>query len=177
METGIAAHPMQNNTVETLIGAIVVVVAAVFLYFAYTSTNSAVIDSYELDARFQRVDGLSVGTDVRLSGIKIGTVAALTLDPKTYQATVHLSIRNDVKLPDDSSIMVTSTGLLGNSYLSVSPGGSDTMLAAGGSIRNTQGSVDLMSLIGRFASGAGGGSAPPANAPPAQTTPAPAAHP
>jgi len=72
--------------------------------------------------------------------------------------------------------MVTSTGLLGNSYLSVSPGGSDTMLAAGGAIRNTQGSVDLMSLIGRFASGATGGSAPPANAP-AQTTPAPAAHP
>ncbi len=166
METGLAAHPMQNNTVETLIGAIVVAVAAAFLYFAYTSTNSAAIDSYELDARFQRVDGLNVGTDVRLSGIKIGNVAALTLDPRTYQARVHLSIRNDVKLPDDSSIMVTSTGLLGNSYLSVSPGGSDTMLAAGSSIRNTQGSVDLMSLIGRFAAGGGSGAAPPAQSPP-----------
>ncbi|HEX4860875.1 MAG TPA: hypothetical protein VFV07_06530, partial [Rhizomicrobium sp.] len=78
-------------------------------------------------------------------------------------------IRDDVKLPADSSIMVTNTGLLGNSYLSVSPGGSDEMLKPGGTIVNTQGSVDLMSLIGRFATGANGGSAPPANNPaPAQ---------
>lgn len=151
---------MQSNTVETLIGAIVVAVAAGFLYFAYSTTNAANLSGYELQAKFQRVDGLAVGTDVKLSGIKIGTVSALTLDPKTYQAMVHLSIRNDVKLPDDSSIMVTSTGLLGNSYLSVSPGGSDGMLPPGGTIQNTQGSVDLMSLIGRFASGAGGSPAP-----------------
>ena len=148
---------MQNNLVETLIGAFVVAVAVAFLYFAYASTSTASLSGYDVDAKFQRVDGLNVGTDVRLSGIKIGTVSALTLDPRTYQATVHLNIRNDVRLPDDSSIMVTSTGLLGNSYLSISPGGSDAMIAAGGSIKNTQGSVDLMSLIGRFASGAGAG--------------------
>lgn len=159
---------MQNNTVETLIGAIVVAVAVGFLYFAYANTNSADLSGYEVDAKFQRVDGLNVGTDVRLSGIKIGSVAALTLDAKTYQATVHLNIRQDVKLPDDSSIMVTSTGLLGNSYLSVSPGGSDDMIPPGGSIKNTQGSVDLMSLIGRFAGGGG------ASAPPQQTAPTPA---
>ncbi len=151
---------MQNNTFETLIGAIVIVVAAGFLYFAYANSNSASLSGYDLDAKFQRVDGLNVGTDVRLSGIKIGNVSSLSLDPKTYQATVHLNIRSDVKLPDDSSIMVTSTGLLGNSYLSVSPGGSDGMLPPGGTIRNTQGSVDLMSLIGRFATG--GGATPPA---------------
>lgn len=151
---------MYSNTVETLIGAIVVAVAVGFLYYAYASTNAASLSGYEVDARFQRVDGLNIGTDVRLSGIKIGSVSAMTLDPKTYQATVHLNVRNDVRLPDDSSIMVTSTGLLGNSYLSVSPGGSDTMIAPGGWIRNTQGSVDLMSLIGRFVSG---GSAPPAS--------------
>jgi phospholipid/cholesterol/gamma-HCH transport system substrate-binding protein len=158
---------MQNNTVETLIGAIVVAVAVGFLYFAYANTNAANLNGYDLEAKFQRVDGLNVGTDVRLSGIKIGSVSALSLDPKTYQATVHLTIRQDVKVPEDSSIMVTSTGLLGNSYLSVSPGGSDDMLGPGGVIRNTQGSVDLMSLIGRFASGAAGGSAPP----PAQPKP------
>jgi phospholipid/cholesterol/gamma-HCH transport system substrate-binding protein len=165
---------MQNSTVETLIGAIVVAVAVGFLYFAYSTTNAANLSGYDVQAKFQRVDGLAVGTDVKLSGIKIGTVSALMLDPKTYQATVHMSIRNDVKLPDDSSIMVTSTGLLGNSYLSVSPGGSDDMIPAGGSIQNTQGSVDLMSLIGRFASG-GGASAP---APQQQNVPAPnGAHP
>ena len=150
---------MQNNTVETLIGAIVVMVAAGFLYFAYARTNSADLSGYEVLAKFQRVDGLNVGTDVRLSGIKVGTVSALTLDPQTYQATVHLNLKSDVKVPDDSSIMVTSTGLLGNSYLSISPGGSDAMISPHGYIKNTQGSVDLMSLIGRFASG-GGVSAP-----------------
>lgn len=153
---------MQNNTFETLIGAIVVAVAAGFLWFAYANTNTTTLGGgYEVDAKFQRVDGLAVGTDVRLSGIKIGTISALTLDPATYQATAHLSIRGDVKLPEDSSIMVTSTGLLGNSYLSVSPGGSDDMIPPGGAIKNTQGSVDLMSLIGRFASGANGAGAPP----------------
>ena len=156
---------MQSNTFETLIGAIVIAVAVGFLYFAYANTNSTGLSGYDLDAKFQRVDGLNVGTDVRLSGIKIGNVSSLSLDPKTYQATVHLNIRSDVKLPDDSSIMVTSTGLLGNSYLSVSPGGSDGMLAPGGTIRNTQGSVDLMSLIGRFATGGGAAPAPSANKP------------
>jgi phospholipid/cholesterol/gamma-HCH transport system substrate-binding protein len=160
---------MQNNTVETLIGAIVVTVAVVFLYFAYSSTNAANLSGYDVDAKFQRVDGLNVGTDVRLSGIKIGAVSALMLDPKTYQATVHLNIRSDVKLPDDSSIMVTSTGLLGNSYLSISPGGSDGMIPPGGTIRNTQGSVDLMSLIGRFVGGSSGGASAPA-APAAKPT-------
>ena len=67
------------------------------------------------------VDGLAVGTDVRLSGIKIGSVSALALDPKTYQATVHLSIKSDVKIPEDSSIMVTSTGLLAHLHWSVPP--------------------------------------------------------
>ncbi|MBV9991533.1 MAG: outer membrane lipid asymmetry maintenance protein MlaD [Alphaproteobacteria bacterium] len=161
---------MQNNTVETLIGAIVIAVAVGFLYFAYANTNSATLGGYEVDAKFQRVDGLAVGTDVKLSGIKIGTIAGLSLDPKTYQATARLSIRGDVKLPEDSSIMVTSTGLLGNSYLSVSPGGSDDMIRPGGTIKNTQGSVDLMSLIGRFASGASGSAAPA----PQQPAPAPA---
>jgi phospholipid/cholesterol/gamma-HCH transport system substrate-binding protein len=159
---------MQNNhTVETLIGAIVVAVAVGFLYYAYTGANAAALGGYDVAAKFQRVDGLNVGTDVRLSGIKIGSVSSLTLDPRTYQATVHLNIRGDVKLPDDSSIMVTSTGLLGNSYLSVSPGGSDRMLSPGGRIQNTQGSVDLMSLIGRFATG--GGATAPAPAAPAPT--------
>ena len=164
---------MQNHTVETLIGAIVVAVAVFFLYFAYSSTSSANLSGYDVEAKFQRVAGLNVGTDVRLSGIKIGSISALSLDPKTYQATAHLSIKSDVKLPDDSSIMVTSTGLLGNSYLSVSPGGSDTMIPPGGAIRNTQGSVDLMSLIGRFVGNGNGGQSAP-SAPPAQTpTPSP----
>ena len=148
---------MRNDTVETLIGAIVVVVAIFFLVFAYRSTGAAAVAGYELTARMSRVDGIVLGTDVKLSGIKVGEVAALTLDPKDYLVIVHIKIHDEVKVPDDSSLMVTSSGLLGSSYLSIAPGGSDKMLAAGGRIRNTQGSVDLMGLLARFAGTAAGG--------------------
>lgn len=145
-----------NNTVETIIGAIVVAVAAAFLYFTYTSTSSGSLSGYEITARMPRVDGLATGTDVRLSGIKIGAVSALTLDPKTYLVTLHMNIRSDVPIPEDSSLLVTSSGLLGGSYLSISPGGSDKMISPGGAITNVQGSVDLMGLVGRFIGGGNG---------------------
>ncbi len=86
---------------------------------------------------------------MRLHGIKIGTVSALDLDRKTYNAVLHIALHSDVQVPDDSSIKVTSSGLLGGSYLSLQPGGSDAMLKPGGQILDTQGSVDLMALIGR----------------------------
>ena len=140
---------MQNNTVETLIGALVVTVAVAFLFFAYTTTGSGSVGGYDLQARFSSADGIVTGTDVRLHGIKVGTVSTLSLDPKSYAAIVHLNIHNDVPIPDDSSIKITSSGILGNSYLAIQPGGSDAMLKSGGQITNTQGSVDFMSLIAR----------------------------
>ena len=146
---------MSSKTVETLIGAIVVAVAAGFLYFAYTSTSEGSLTGYSVSATFSRVDGLSIGTDVRMSGIKIGTVSALSLDPKSYLAVAHLTLNSGVQLPDDFSVKITSSGLLGNSYLSVTPGGSDKMIAPGGRIANTQGSVDLMGLIGRLITSGG----------------------
>jgi phospholipid/cholesterol/gamma-HCH transport system substrate-binding protein len=140
---------MQNNTVETLIGALVVLVAVGFLAFAYSTTSSGGLSGYELNARFSSADGIAPGADVRLHGIKVGTVSAIDLDPKTYSAIVRLSIREDVKIPDDSSVKVISSLLGGNSYLAIQPGGDDRMLASGQAITNTQGSVDLMGLIGR----------------------------
>src|SRR6201746_2717206 len=100
-----------NNTVETIMGALVIAVAAAFLYFAYTSTSSGSLNSYEITAKMPRVDGLATGTDVRLSGIKIGAVNALTLDPKTYLVTLHMHIRSHIQIPVDSSLMATSSGL------------------------------------------------------------------
>jgi phospholipid/cholesterol/gamma-HCH transport system substrate-binding protein len=140
---------MQNNTVETLIGAIVVAVAAFFLFYAYTSTGAGRVSGYDLQAKFASADGITNGTDVRLHGIKIGTVSSMVLDPKTYQAVVHVQIRNDVKIPDDSTIKITASGILGGNYVAISPGGSNTMLASGGEIPNTQGSVDLFGLISK----------------------------
>ncbi|MBU6298933.1 MAG: outer membrane lipid asymmetry maintenance protein MlaD [Alphaproteobacteria bacterium] len=143
---------MHNDTVETLIGAAVIAVAVFFLAFAYRSTGSTGISGYELTANLSRVDGIAVGTDVRLSGIKVGAVSSLTLNPN-YLVTVHMNIHNDVQIPADSSLVVTSAGLLGSSYLSISPGGSDKMLPPGGAIRNTQGSLDMMGLLSRFVGG------------------------
>jgi phospholipid/cholesterol/gamma-HCH transport system substrate-binding protein len=167
MEAGIA-RMRENNLPETIIGAIVVAVALLFIAFAYMRTGSGSLSGYEIQARLPRVDGLGVGTDVRLSGIKIGSVSDLTLDPKNYLVTLHMNIRDDIKIPDDSSLMVTSSGLLGSSYVSLTPGGSDKMLASGGMIQNSQGSVDLMGLIGRFAT-----QPPPASKPQPPPGPSP----
>jgi phospholipid/cholesterol/gamma-HCH transport system substrate-binding protein len=147
---------MQNSIVETLIGAAVIAVAVLFFFFAYSSTGSGPISGYEVSAKFNRADGVNVGTDVRMSGIKIGTVSKLGLDPKTYNAVVTLSLENSVKLPDDSSVRITSDGLLGNQYLSVEPGGSQSPIKPGGEIENTQGAIDLMGLLGKVMFGAGG---------------------
>jgi phospholipid/cholesterol/gamma-HCH transport system substrate-binding protein len=148
---------MKNNMVETLIGAIVVAVAGLFLFYAYSSSGSGRVSGYEITARFSSADGITPGTDIRLHGIKIGTVSGLTLDPKTFMAIAHLSISNDVPLPDDSAVKITSSGLLGSSYVAIQPGGSDQNIKPGGELTNTQGSVDLMSLIGRAVMGNSGG--------------------
>ena len=124
--------------------------------FAYTSTGSAPVSGYDVMAKFNRADGVNIGTDVRLSGIKIGTVASMNLDPQTYSAVVTLALDNSVKLPDDSSARITSEGLLGNQYISIEPGGSMDYIKPGGEIENTQGSVDLMGLLGKAVFGATG---------------------
>ena len=173
MEAGIA-RMRDNNIAETVIGAVVVAVAVLLLAFIYTRAGSAGLSGYEIQARLPRVDGLGVGTDVRLAGIKIGSVSDMTLDPTNYLVTVHMAIHNDVKIPADSSLMVTSSGLLGSQYISITPGGDDKMLAPGGLILNSQGSVDLMGLVGRFAT-----TPPPATpqAKPQQQQPKPAQDP
>jgi phospholipid/cholesterol/gamma-HCH transport system substrate-binding protein len=141
---------MRNETVETLIGAIVVAIAVIFVVYTYRTTGTANVGGYELVTKMDRVDGIAVGTDVKLAGVKVGTVSALTLDYKDYRVTVHMAVQSDVKVPDDSSVIVTSAGLLGSSYISIQPGGSDKVLPPGGLIKNSQGALDMMGLINRF---------------------------
>ena len=141
---------MNRNLIETVMGAVVLVVAALFVVFAYSKAEVGAVEGYEIQAKFDRVDGILAGSDVRMSGIKIGTVTASLLDPKTYFAEVKMNIRSDVKIPDDTSIAVSTDGLLGDKFLALSPGGSDDMLEPGGEITTTQGSIDLMSLVGQM---------------------------
>ncbi len=143
---------MQRNGFETLVGILVVAAVAGFAYFAYASRETASINGYDLKAGFNSADGLTTGTDVFLHGVKIGSVSSMTLDPKTFLPVVHLSIRENVRLPVDSTIKMTTPGLLGASYLAIQPGSSRTMLAAGASIKTIQGSGGLSSLINRITS-------------------------
>ena len=149
---------MANNMVETLVGAFVIVVAGAFLFFAYTTADVGDVAGYKVSADFDSVDGLTVGSDVRVSGIKVGTVTSQELDPNTYLARVSMSIDPKVQLPDDSSIKITSEGLLGGDYLAIEPGGSEDLIADGGKIQFTQGSIDLIGLVGQAIFSAGGSS-------------------
>lgn len=141
---------MKNNVIETIIGAAVIVVAVAFFTYAYkTSGAGTARDGYRILAQFERIDGVSTGTDVRMSGIKVGTVVAEALNPETYEAVVTMTIKSDLKLPDDSTAKITSEGLLGGNYISLEAGGSETMVAEGGMLVNTQSSVDLLGLLGQ----------------------------
>jgi phospholipid/cholesterol/gamma-HCH transport system substrate-binding protein len=150
---------MSGNLVETLIGAVVLVVAAAFLTLAYTRADVGEVKGYPLTAKFEKVDGISVGSDVMLGGIKIGSVVGQHLDTETFLAVLDLSLADNIKLPTDSSIKVASDGLLGDKYLSIEPGGELEVLKPGEEIRYTQGSVDLTELIGKaiYSSQGGGG--------------------
>lgn len=163
----------QHNFSETLIGALVVLVALGFLGFTYMRTGTGSLSGYDLNARLPKVDGLGIGTDVRLAGVKIGTVTDLVLDPKTYLVTVKMNIRDDIKIPADSSVLVTSSGFLGSQYLSITPGGDDKMMTAGNYFENAQGSIDVMNLVGRFATGANTSNQAPAPKPKAPDSKAP----
>lgn len=141
---------MNRNLIETIVGGLVIVVAVVVMVFAYSTASLRPISGYELTARFDRVDGLQTGSDVRISGIRVGTVTRQSLDAKNYLAVVQMAISNDVRLPTDSVAEIASESLLGGRYLAIVPGGAEDMLKAGSEIAFTQSPVNLESLIGQL---------------------------
>jgi phospholipid/cholesterol/gamma-HCH transport system substrate-binding protein len=140
----------QRNVSELAAGAVVLAVAAGFLVYAVTHTGRAAVSGITLHADFEHADGLSPGSDVTLAGVRIGRVVSTDVDPKTYQAQVAFTVRDDVKIPTDSSAEISSTGLLGGQALSIVPGGDDKVLGDGGQIKITQSAVSLEQLLGKF---------------------------
>jgi len=147
---------MNKTMLETIVGAAVLLVALFFSYFAYTDSNLKKIDGYDLTARFNNVDGIGNGSEVRIGGIKVGQVLKMDIDPKTFEAILTLQLRDDVKIPEDSTAAVVSSGLLGGKYISIEPGGAEDDLTAGGEISFTQSSVNFESLIGKMVHSGGG---------------------
>jgi phospholipid/cholesterol/gamma-HCH transport system substrate-binding protein len=142
---------MRGNVIETVMGAVVLVIAAVFLFFAYsTSQVGAVTGGYPVTAQFQSVDGIHDGSDVRIGGVKIGSVTSEYLDPKTFAATIRMNIDSQYKLPADTVAEITSPSLLADKVVSLVPGGADKDIPPGGQIKYTQSSVSLENLIGQM---------------------------
>jgi phospholipid/cholesterol/gamma-HCH transport system substrate-binding protein len=139
---------MKDSAVETAIGAIVIVIAAVFFFFVYSTTDKGTASGgYRVVAEFDNIGAINVGTDVRMAGIKVGSVVAQELNPETYQARVTLMIDPKLRLADDTSAKVSSEGLLGSPFIALDPGGSETFIADGGEIQITQGAVDFWKLV------------------------------
>lgn len=153
---------MSENQAEILAGGAVLAAAIAFLAYATSGSGFGPQPaSYALTASFRSVEGIAVGADVRLAGVKVGTITALTLNPSTYYADAAISISNTVVLPDDSAILISSEGLLGGNFVELVPGGSPDTLAPGDEIEDTQGAVSLISLLMKFV----GAKADPASAP------------
>lgn len=141
---------MKTNLLEVAMGALVLFVCAFFVIFAYSSSQFQPTKGYEVIAKFDRIDGLMRGSDVRLSGVKVGTVKEIRLDPDSYLAIVHIALPLEVTLPKDSAAEIVSDGLLGGKVLALVPGGEDDMIKPDGEIMYTQAAVSLESLIGKF---------------------------
>jgi phospholipid/cholesterol/gamma-HCH transport system substrate-binding protein len=146
----------RHNPAELFTGAVVLLIAGGFLVFAVANTGKSFGGSgYDLHASFDHVDGLNTGTDVRIAGVRVGSIRSITLDPKTFLADVVFSIQDGIKLTDDSSATVSTDGLLGGKYLAIADGGDDKILKPGDAITITQGSINLESLLGKYIFGAG----------------------
>ena len=140
----------RRNIAEILSGAVVLIAAAGFLAYAVAHSGRSVTGGYTLQARFDRIDGLAVGADVRLAGVKIGTVTDARIDPQTYLAEVSFTVQNDIAVPKDSSAEINSDGLLGGKFLSVVPGADTVSLQPGQRVAITQSAVSIEQLLGKF---------------------------
>lgn len=141
---------MKRNAIETVLGAVVILGALLFLSFSYTTGNAGNLSGYKVIADFSDIGGLQVGDEVQISGVKVGQVSAIALDPKAYLARVTLDIGKDIKLPSDTAALISSTSLLGGKYLLLEPGGAEDYMQDGGRIEFTQAPQNLEQLLGKF---------------------------
>ncbi len=141
---------MGRNAVETVLGAVVLLVAGMFVFFAYGTAQVRGVSGYELRANFFKVGGLTAGSDVRINGIKVGTVTSSELNPKTFDAVVVMSISPSVKLPEDSIAGIGSEGIVGGKYIRLEPGASTATLAPGGVIKKTKDYRSLEDQVGEI---------------------------
>ena len=157
----------RENRTEALVGLAVVLLGLAFVLFAWQRTGGGQ-GGMQVTALFPSANGIAVGTDVRVAGLRVGSVAAQRLDPQSFQAEVTLALQDGLKIPADSSAAISTESLLGGSYVALIPGGDTVPLKDGDVIAETQGAVDMMSIIGGVINRSGEG-APAESAPAGET--------
>ena len=143
---------MGKRTIEILVGLFVVLGLLALLFVALKAANLTSFsngDTYPLTARFDNIGGLKVRAPVRSAGVTVGRVTAITLDGKTFQGVVSMDIRRGFQFPKDSSAKILTSGLLGDQYVGLEPGGDEANLAPGATITQTQSALVLENLIGQ----------------------------
>ena len=141
---------MNKKPVETIMGIVVLFVAASFLYFGFKVSDLQVVKGYNVTASFLKVGGLNVGSDVRINGIKVGSIVELALDEQDYIADVKMSILPNIKLPKDSVAVIVGDGLMGDKFIKIEPGKSKEMLADGDIISNVKDFKSLEDMVGEI---------------------------
>ncbi len=144
---------MKSNAIETIVGFTVIIIAMVFLGFAYNKGGSNLRgdnNGYLVQAAFQNAEGIVEGSDIRLAGIRIGVVESLHLDKNTFLALISLRIDPDIKLPKDSQAAVATNGLLGNKFISITPGSLEENLVDNDEIKYTQSAINIEALISKL---------------------------
>lgn len=146
---------MAENTTEVVVGGMVLAAAIGFAVYAgqIAGLTAGAEESYTLNASFRSLEGVGVGSDVRLAGVKVGTVEQVTLNPETFRADTRVAVHSTISIPDDSAIVVSSEGLLGGNFVEIVPGGSPFFFDPGDEITDTQGAVSVVSLLLKFVSG------------------------
>ena len=144
---------MKVNFLDAFLGLVVLLITGLFLSYIYFTVDTKLFkgDGFKLHARFDNIDGIVAGSKVKLSGVNIGTVTSISLEPENFYAFVTMNFDKEFSFPDDTEASVQLEGLLGGSYVSILPGGSDVMLLNNQEILYTQGSTSLLNLMLKFA--------------------------
>ncbi|MBP5534528.1 MAG: MCE family protein [Alphaproteobacteria bacterium] len=128
---------MKKNPIEAVLGIGVLVFAFLFLFLAAGHVNVRPVDGYKLETSFTKIGGLEMGADVRINGIKVGSVTKIDLDPETYMALVELTIKDNIRLPKDTKASVVDSGIMGDKYIRLEPGKDSKKLQPYGYLTNT----------------------------------------
>ena len=144
---------MKINFLDAFLGFTVLLITGLFIFYVYITLDTKLFksDGFSLHARFENIDGIVTGSKVKLSGVNIGTVKSISLEPESYYAFITMNFDKKFSFPDDTEASVQLEGLLGGSYISILPGGSDVMLLDDQEILYTQGSTSLLNLMLKFA--------------------------